>query len=221
MSAYWNNLRPFEKRVVAGFAVLFFIVLNFLFVFPHFSDLSAAHDRMDEAKRKLARYETEIAQTNLYMAGLRKYQQENSDVLPEEQSLQFANAVNAQAGQSGVHIVSGSHINTQTNQFFLEKSQSVSVQAGEQQLVDFLYNLGAGNSQIRVRDLSLRPDPPRQQLLAQVKLVASYQKKTTARTSAAPRPAATSSGRTPALPSPAGKAASPPAEKTSTSTKKS
>jgi type II secretory pathway component PulM len=220
MSAYWDNLRPFEKRLVAGFAVLFFIVLNVLFVFPHFSDLSAAHDRRDEALRKLARYENEIAQTNLYMAGLRKFQQENSEVLPEEQSLQFANTVNAQAGQSGAHILSGSHINTQTNQFFLEKNQSVSVQAGEQQLVDFLYNLGAGNSQIRVRDLSVRPDPPRQQLLAQVKLVASYQKKTTARTSAPTHPAAIPSSRAPAAQPPTGKSGSSPPQKTSTPTKK-
>ncbi|HLH56497.1 MAG TPA: hypothetical protein VKY92_23125, partial [Verrucomicrobiae bacterium] len=81
------------------------------------------------------------------------------------------------------------------------KSQSLSVQAGEQQLVDFLYDLGSGNSQIRVRDLSVRPDPPRQQLVAQVKLVASYQKKPTARPAgrpAAPAPTrATASQGTP------------------------
>jgi hypothetical protein len=186
MKAYWNSLRPFEKRVVVGFGALFFVVLNFLFVFPHFSDLTAARERMAEAQRKLARYETEIAQTNVYVKGLREFESENSDVPAEDQSLQFANTVNAQAGQSGVHIVSNSHINTQTNQFFLEKSQSLSVQSGEQQLVDFLYNLGSGNSQIRVRDLSVRPDPARQQLVAQVKLVASYQKKPQAK--AAPRP---------------------------------
>ena len=180
-SSYWGGLRPFEKRVVVGFGALFFVVINFLFVFPHFSDLAAVHDRMAEAQRKLARYQTEIAQTNVYASGLREFERENSDVPPEDQSLQFANTVNGQAGQSGVHIVSNSHINTQTNQFFLEKSQSLSVQSGEQQLVDFLYNLGSGNSQIRVRDLSVRPDPPRQQLLANVKLVASYQKRSSGR----------------------------------------
>jgi hypothetical protein len=181
MSAYWNNLRPFEKRVVVGFGVLFFIVLNFLFVIPHFSDLATVHFRMDQAQIKLARYQTEIAQTNMYLAKLRVFERENSDVPAEEQSLQFANTVNAQAGQSGVHIVSNSHINTQTNQFFLEKSQTLSVQSGEEQLVSFLYTLGSGTSQIRVRELSVRPDPPRQQLVAQVKLVASYQKSVTAK----------------------------------------
>ena len=186
MNGYWNNLRPFEKRVVAGFGALFFVVLNFLFVFPHFSDLADAHERMGVAQRKLARYQNEIAQTNVYVAGLREFERENSDVPAEDQSLQFANTVNAQAGQSGVHIVSNSHINTQTNQFFLEKSQSLSVQAGEQQLVEFLYDLGSGNSQVRVRDLSVRPDPLRQQLVAQVKLVASYQKRTTVRPASRP-----------------------------------
>jgi Tfp pilus assembly protein PilO len=217
MSAYWNNLKPFEKRVVVGFGVLFFIVLNFLFVIPHFSDLSAAHERMAEAQRKLARYESELAQTNVYAAGLRDFERENSDVPPEEQSLQFANTINAQAGQSGVHIGSGSHIITQTNQFFLEKSQSVSVQANEQQLVDFLYNLGSGNSQIRVRDLSVRPDAPRQQLMAQVKLVASYQKKPTVRSTASA--ATSSSGRTPASTGPQ-KPGTAPADKPSNSTKR-
>ena len=185
-SGYWSNLRPFEKRVVVGIGVLFFIVLNFLFIIPHFSDLAAVNDRMGEARRKLARYQNEIAQTNTYAIGLREFEKENSDVPAEEQSIQFANTVNAQAGQSGVHISSAAHINTQTNQFFLEKTQSLGVQAGEQQLVDFLYNLGSGNSQVRVRDLSVRPDPPRQQLAAQITLVASYQKKSTARPAARP-----------------------------------
>jgi hypothetical protein len=204
MSAYWNNLRPFEKRVVVGFSALFFIVLNFLFVIPHFSDLASVQERMAEAQRKLVRFQTEIAQTNVYQAGLRQFERENADVPAEDQSLQFANTVNAQAGQSGVHIVSNSHINTQTNQFFLEKSQTVSVQAGEEELVNFLYSLGSGNSQIRVRDLSVRPDPPRQQLVAQVKLVASYQKRAPARPSnrpgSSPSTRATASDVTSAMP---------------------
>ena len=220
MSAYWNNLKPFEKRVVVGFGVLFFIVLNFLFVIPHFSDLSAAHERMDDAQRKLGRYENEITQTNVYAAGLRKFEGENSNVPAEEQSLQFANTINAQAGQSGVHIVSGSHINTQTNQFFLEKSQSISVQAGEQQLVDFLYNLGAGNSQIRVRDLSVRTDPPRQQLLAQVKLVASYQKKPVPRAATAPRTAVPAISHTPASQPASPKPGAAPADQTAKPSKR-
>jgi type II secretory pathway component PulM len=181
MNGYWNNLRPFEKRVIVGFGALFFVVLNFLFVIPHFSDLNAAHDRMADAQKKLERYQAEFRQTNSYVAGLREFEKEGSDVAVEEQSYQFANAIQAQAGQSGVHILSNGRINTQTNQFFLEKSQTISVQGGESQLVDFLFNLGSGGSQIRVRDLGVRPDQAQQQLVANVKLVASYQKKATGR----------------------------------------
>ncbi len=56
----------------------------------------------------------------------------------------------------------------------------------EKELVEFLYNLGASNSLIRVHGLAVRPDPPRQRLSAEVTLVASYQK-------AAPKPAAPAS----------------------------
>jgi hypothetical protein len=67
-----------------------------------------------------------------------------------------------------------------TNQFFLERAQAISVVGGEPQLVNFLYGLGAGNSLIRVRALTLRPDPPRYQLNANMTVVASFQKKATA-----------------------------------------
>ena len=76
-------------------------------------------------------------------------------------------------------------------------------QSGEKPLVDFLYNLGSGNSLIRVRGLSLRPDPPRQLLAANITLIASYQKKPVARRAASPATAAA------AAPREAGKPATP------------
>jgi len=190
MKGYWETLRPFEKRVVVGVGALFFAVLNFLFVFPHFSELSAMQYRMAEAQVKLAKFQAEIGQTNIYAAGLRQLEGEALDVPAEDQLFQFQNTINAQAGRSGVHFNSNGKVNTQTNQFFLERSQSVSVQGAEPQVVDFLYSLGSGNSLIRVRELNLRPDPPRQQLVANVKLVASYQKKSTARPPAPANPVA-------------------------------
>jgi hypothetical protein len=75
---------------------------------------------------------------------------------------------------------------TVTNQFFIEKSQNFSVQGGEKQLVDFLYNLGSGESLIRVRDLGIRPEPAHHELVGTVKLVASYQKKALSRPGASP-----------------------------------
>ena len=112
---------------------------------------------------------------------------EGFSVPPEEQHLHFANTRESVANSSGVNISQTSKVTTRTNQFFLELTQNISLLTKEQQLVDFLYNLGSSNSLIRVRDLSLKPDGPRQQLNANVRLVASYQKRATART-AAPGP---------------------------------
>src|SRR5205085_7550349 len=90
--------------------------------------------------------------------------------------------------KTGVNIIGTAKIMTRTNDpFFLEQSQVITLLAKEQQLVDFLYNLGAGNSLIRVRDLGLRTDAPRQSLNATVKLVASFQKKPAPKGGAAAR----------------------------------
>ncbi len=194
-ASYWNSLRPFEKRVVVGFGALFFIVINLLFVLPHRSDLADAEVRYNKAKEELDKYYKEFARTNGYARALAEYEKAANNVQPEEQGLQFANAVNAQAVISGVPITLG-RIDTMTNQFFLEKTVTITVRARDQQLVDFLYNLGSDSSQIRVRGLVIRPDVPRQTLDAQIKLVASYQKKPTTRSSAT----ATSAPTTPAAP---------------------
>ncbi len=183
MNSYFANLRPFEKRVVVGVGALFFIVLNMLFVWPRFSDWNVVQNRLWEAQRKLRVYENEIAQLPTYERQVKSLEAEGLAVPQEDQSHNFASAIQSQAAQSHVNIIQNSKISTRTNQFFLESTQSISVQSGEEQLVNFLYSLGSGSSLIRVRDLALRPDASRQQLAANVKLVASYQKKTPAKTS--------------------------------------
>ncbi len=204
MTAYLDrlNLRPFEKRMVVGVAALLFVVLNALFVFPHFSDWSNVQARRNTAQVKLAEYEAEIAQMRSYQTLVDSLEKEGLVVPPEDQALHFQSALQEQQVRSGVNITQTSKINNHTSQFFLELTETVSVQSKEQQLVDFLYNLGSGNSLIRVRDLTLHTDPQRQQLNANVKLVASYQKKTSAR----PAPPATQSGSGKA-PAPAAKPA--------------
>ena len=86
----------------------------------------------------------------------------------------------AQAALSGVHIdrydpqrTSGA----QTNSFFEEQSLTITVNTAEQELVDFLYNLGASNSLIRVRTMTLGRDPSQTHLAGTITLVKSFQKK--------------------------------------------
>ena len=178
MTSYLDrlNLRPFEKRLVVGVVAVLFVVLNLWFVVPHFSDLRQARDRRADSIKKLDRWKAEIDQTSKYQSGIDKFAREGLDVPPEDQVNQFARAIQDQQARSGVGIQQFGKTTTQTNQFFLELTQLISVQSGEPQLVDFLYNLGSGNSLIRVRDLSLKPDAPRQNLGGTIKLVASYQK---------------------------------------------
>jgi hypothetical protein len=178
MKKYWDSLRPLEKRLFVGIAAVFFIVLNFWFVFPHFSDWSNVQKRMADARAKLVKFETEIAKKPTYMKMIKDLAGEGMDVPADDQANQFQRTFQIQAGQSGVNITTTGKQTSKTNQFFLELTENVGVQSGEKQLVDFLYSLGSGTSQIRVRDMSLHPDPARQQLVANLKLVASYQKAT-------------------------------------------
>jgi Tfp pilus assembly protein PilO len=194
MTSYLDrlNLRPFEKRLVVGVGAVLFLVLNAWFVVPHFSDLSQARDRRTEALKKLERWQAEIDQMSKYQAGINNFIKEGREVPAEDQQNQFARTIQEHQARSGVGIGNFGVTRTSTNQFFLELTQPVSVQSGEAQLVDFLYSLGSGNSLIRVRDLTLRPDPQtRQQLSGTVKLVASYQKNAPKK-AAAPSPASTS-----------------------------
>jgi Type II secretion system (T2SS), protein M len=181
MNQYWQNLRPLEKRLVVGVGSVLFILLNWWFVVPHFSDLSKIDRRMKKAGTTLQVFNSELSKTNFYAKEIARLQGEGLSVPQEEQMFNFSSAVNVQAAQSGVAISSSGKIQSDTNQFFVELSQNVTVVSKEQNLVDFLYNLGSGNSLIRVRDLGLRPDPPRQQLISSIKLVASYQRKLPAR----------------------------------------
>ncbi len=100
-----------------------------------------------------------------------------------------------QAAVSRVNIASMGRQTTSTNDaFFVQLTQNINVTANDAQLVDFLYKLGSSASMIRVLDLELQPDPPRQNLVANITLVASYQKKPAAK--AAPAAPAAKTAKT-------------------------
>jgi hypothetical protein len=206
MKGYWENLRPSEKRLVAIVGIVVFVLINLWFVVPHFSDWGKVQERYDKAQKTLGLFESTIAQKPVWEAKVRALEGEGANVPPEDQSTHFAGTISSQAGQAGVMILSNSKSQSSTNQVgFLELSQTIQVQAKEQELVNFLYNLGSSNSLIRVRELTLSPDPPKQQLIATIKLVGSYQKKPTPRTatsgastSTTVKPPATKPATTPA-----------------------
>ena len=177
MKKYFAQLRPMERRLVVGVAVLLVLVLNAVFIWPHFSDWGNLRGRLNEAHRKLKLFQAGVAQIPALQADVKKFESAGEFVAPEDQGINFMRTIQAQSAQSGVAIVNTSRQLTHTTDaFFIEQVENINVLATEEQLVDFLYKLGSGASMIRVRDLELQPDPPRQRLNANIRLVASYQK---------------------------------------------
>ena len=177
MKKYFAQLRPLERRLAVGVLVIVFLVLNYVFVWPYFSNFGKLQVRGDIARQKLKLYQTGISQAANYAAQVKNLESQGGFVAPEDQSFNFLRAIQSQAALSGVGIVNTSRQITHTNDaFFIEQVQNINVIADDQQLVDFLYKLGSGASMIRVRDLELQSDAARQHLNANIRLVASYQK---------------------------------------------
>ncbi|HZF01408.1 MAG TPA: hypothetical protein VE344_05870 [Methylomirabilota bacterium] len=194
MNKVFAQLRPMERRLAVGVLVILILVLNWIFIWPHFSDWGKLRQRMDAAQKKMELYRTTISEKPKYEALVKVFQSQGQFVAPEEQAFNFLQTIRNQAGDSGALVANYGRTATHTNQFFTELSQGpVSVVATDSQLVDFLYKLGEGASMVRVRDLDMQPDAPHQHLNANMQLVASYQKKPAA-------PAATETApKTPAM----------------------
>ena len=188
MKKYFAHLRPMERRLVVGVAVVLVLVLNAVLVWPHFADWGNLRARLARAKSDLARNQAAAAQIPALQAQVKSFASEGEFVAPEDQAINLMRTIQSQASASGFGIQNFSRSMMRTNDaFFVEQVQNITVVATEEQLIDFLYRLGSGASMIRVRDLELQPDPPHQRLNANIKLVASYQK------NPAPAPAAKNS----------------------------
>ena len=189
MNKYFSHLRPMERRLAVGVIVVVIVVLNWWFVWPHFSDWDNLHGRLESAQRKLKVYHDAVKLIPEYQAKVNSLQTGGEVIPTEDMAINFLRTIQSQSMQSGVNITTYSRASTHTNDaFFVEQVQTISVTASDDQLVDFLYKLGSGASMIRVRDLELQPDPQHQHLSANIELVASYQKN--------PAPAASAPAKT-------------------------
>jgi len=177
MKKYWENLKPFQKRVFVGVVAMVFVLVNFWFVFPHFSDWNDMKGRMYKAQDKQDRFQAEIDKTHTYESDIAALEGANIGVPSEDQAANFASTIQTEGLKVGINPNLSTSRRDTNRPFFVEYSVQVSFQSKEQELVEYLYNLGASNSLITVRDLTLRPaDQNRYQLNAGLKLVASYRK---------------------------------------------
>lgn len=177
MKKYFDQLQPTERRLMVGVMVVVFLVLNFVYIWPHFSDWSKLSARKSGAHTKLGLYQSATNMIPELQTDVRKYESAGGGVASEDQAINLMRTIQAQAAASGFGIQNFSRSITHTEDpFFIEQAQNIVVVAQEDQLVNFLYKLGSGSSMIRVRDLEMQPDPPHQRLHANILLVASYQK---------------------------------------------
>jgi hypothetical protein len=184
------NLRPQERRLVVVAAAVVFVVLNVVFVWPHFSDWGRAMEDLRKAKKRQADFarEADTNRINSLQTRLRQLEGQGSAILPSEQSLDLISSIQSQAAQNGVQINSQSEFkitgSTRTNAYFEEKGRIINALTGERELVGFLVSLASTNSIIRVLSMKLMPEDTinRFRLKADITLVASYQKNRPQRT---------------------------------------
>jgi Tfp pilus assembly protein PilO len=176
MKKYFQHLRPGERRLAVGVIVAVIVVLNYVYIWPHFGDWGKLDGQIQQDKQKLKLYQDTVGQTTTYQRLLKQFENEGSTVSADVQAVDFMRTVSEQSAHSGVSIASSLPSTTRTNDaFFVERAQNINVVATDDQLVSFLYDLANDSSMIRVRDLELQPDGPRQHLNASIQLVASYQ----------------------------------------------
>jgi hypothetical protein len=183
------NLRPQEKRLIVGIGVIAFIVLNYLFVLPHFKDYAKMKWELGGILRTNAMYSEEIAKdnnpTNGYKWKLRELAKGGADssALQYSKAIQLQTTIARKAQEAGVSVqtydpVNLVHLGTNVaSQFFESESIRISIEANETNLVDFLYNVGNDPAMIRVREWDLHPlDANRYKLKGQITLTADYKK---------------------------------------------
>jgi hypothetical protein len=194
---FFAQLRPMERRLAVGALVVLILVLNAVFIWPHHSDWGNLQNRIETARKNLARFHEVIAQSANYEAQVKSLANQGEFVATEDMAINFMRTIQSQSAASGVLLQNTSRQLQRTNEFFTEQTQNITVQATDSQLVDFLFKLGNDASMIRVRELELQPDAPHLHLNANIQLVASYQKKP-----GATAPAATTASAVPAASKP-------------------
>lgn len=180
------NLNPQERRWVVGALAAVFVVVNLMFVWPHFKDLAQVREALQKSRATLESHQKEADQLLLLKARFAKLEGASVVVPSAEQSLQLDRTIRSQARLSGVSITDARQsVNrpsgNKTNDFFEEQIVTLVINSGDKELVDFLVNLGSGDSVIRVRELTLKPDPTQMRLVGSLTLVASYQKESAAK----------------------------------------
>lgn len=187
------KLTPSERRLVVGILVVAFLVLNYWVVWPRFNDFKTISEDIASMNRKKDIYQREIERRPTYEVLLRKLKAEGSVLPVGEERIAFRSDMERLARDSGLAVPRWGEVlpersGQNTNAFFEAIGITLQSASGtEEQFVDFLHRVGASNSTIRVKELTLSPgnfdsrSQGKTNLVGNLRLVASVQK-------AAPKP---------------------------------
>jgi hypothetical protein len=215
------NLTTQERRVVVAIFLVVIVVLNLLFVWPHFGEWASINKQLAELRRTEENYNRVIQEDRDPANGWKKLvdklaRQEggskiDSAVDPQNQLQQ---TIYQQERKTGVTVASFSPGSVKTNAFFEEHSTTITFESEEPQLISFLFGMGNDPAMIRVAKLNLATaDANRYRLKGGITLTANYAKRDTP--ASAPGEAKPNFGpKTPAVVAhkPAGNKPAPPAD---------
>jgi len=204
------NLTPQERRIVVVIAVVVFVVLNLLLVWPHFKDLARIRDELAKTRDTMTKENKAILldvdpSTNGYKNILKTLERQQGGGIVNQQ-VQLQKSISDQAIKTGVNISetrAATTVHPETNEFYEEQSVKITFESQEEQLVNFLFNIGNDPAMIRVRELNLKTaDANRYRLRGDALLSANYAKKPSVAPPKAVTPAAKQPAGAPPVPGP-------------------
>jgi len=215
-----------ERRIVFVIFLVVILVLNLLFVWPHFGEWGSMKRQLDnmygDIKNDNRFIEQDLNPSNGWKMQVAKLASREGASVTEQlvdPEVQFQNTIRVQERKTGVFVQNINPGSVKTNNpFFEEHSTTIAVESQESQLVAFLYNMGNDMAMIRVAKLDLKPaDANRYRLKAGITLTANYTKKPAVAASAVPpkrapgvKPAGAPGAKPGAVPAPGQTAKRPP-----------
>jgi hypothetical protein len=183
------GLSAFERRLVVAILVVLFGVLQWWFVFPEFAKWRQMQAAIGKGGDALRRFQLEMDRLPSYSNEVARLESEGHRLASEEVAVTLLRTVQNHVARTGVQVQNYNPTPPRPargNEFFEEQALGINFHTtGDKELLDFLVAISADNSFLRVRDLTVKPDPTGQKLMGSVSIVASYQKAVAAKAPAA------------------------------------
>lgn len=174
------GLRPAERRMVVAVGVLLFFAVNIYAIWPHFKDWKLLRNEIQSAELTLKLYRKEAAKMTEYQAKEAALEVSGTAIPSADMALALLDGVQHKARSAGVTVITWNPSKESAggeSEFFEEHRLRIDFRSTDDEaLLKFLVSLGIGDSVIRIRELSIRPETTKQSLMGSITMVASYQK---------------------------------------------